>query len=221
VRALDFARGDALPAVLGVETEGSVPIRFEDGRSRVLRFRTDRLDRAAEALHLTDYKAGKPISEAKTPKTRRAHFLKAIAAGRFLQVPAYAFHASSVGSGSRKVVGRYLFANPDLEDGPALQEADSEDGEVREAFDRALAVLFAAWEAGSFFPRLFDEKGEEPQLCELCSFSQACLRGDSGARLALGRWLERGAAQRSGGPGALHPAEEALYAAWKIAEVQR
>ena len=137
-----------------------------------------------------------------------------------VQVPAYASHVGSAPSGSRKVVGRYLFAKPDLGDGPAVQEASSEDGEVREAFARSLAILYAAWEAGSFFPRLFDQKGEEPRLCKSCSFSEACLRGDSAARLALGRWLESRATPRSGGAGAFHPAEEVLCAAWRIGEVK-
>jgi hypothetical protein len=219
-RSLDFARGDALPAVLGAEVTGSVPIRFEDGRSRVLHFRADRLDRSAEALQLTDYKAGEPVSDRKKPKTRRADLLKRVAAGRFLQVPAYAFHAGSGNGGSREVVGRYLFAKPDLEDGPAMQEASSEDAELREAFERALEILYAGWEAGSFFPRLFDQKGDEPPPCRQCPFREACLRGDSGARLALERWLEGSAARRRRGAGALHPAEEAFRAVWGIAEVK-
>jgi hypothetical protein len=219
-RCLDFARGDALPAALGVEATGSVPLRFEDGRSCVLHFRADRLDRSAEALQLTDYKAGKPASVAKQSETRRRHFLEAVAAGRFLQVPAYAFHEGSTPRASRKVVGRYLFAKPDLEEGSAVQEACSEDGEVREAFDRALAILYAAWEEGSFFPRLFDEKGDEPRSCKSCPFSQACLRGDSGARLALARWLEGRVEPGRDRAGARHRAEEALRAAWSIGEVE-
>jgi RecB family exonuclease len=219
VRALDFASGDALPAVLGVEVEGRVSIDFEDARSRVLRFRADRVDRSDGALHLTDYKAGKPVSKASGLAKRREHLLTGIAAGRFLQVPAYAFHAG-FGTAREVVVGRYLFARPDLDSELAVQEASSEDGEVRQAFDRALGILYAAWEAGSFFPRLFDRKGDEPQACTYCPFSEACLRGDSGARLALAHWLEGGAWQGRGGAGALHPAEEALRAAWKIDEVE-
>jgi hypothetical protein len=219
-RSLDFARGDALPAVLGVEATGSVRIRFEDGRSRALHFRADRLDRLAEALRLTDYKAGKPVSEAKKATKRREHFLEGIATGRFLQVPAYAFHEGSTPSGSHQVVGRYLFAKPDLEEGAAVQEASSEDGVVRETFDRALEILYAAWEAGSFFPRLFDQRGDESPTCKSCPVSQACVRGDSGARLALEHWLEGRVAQHGGGTGARHPAEEALRAAWRIGEVE-
>jgi hypothetical protein len=219
-RALEFARGDALPAVLGVEATGSVAIHFEDGRSRVLHFRADRLDRSAGALHLTDYKGGRPVSEAKQAKTRRDNFLKGVAAGRFLQVPAYAFHADSGRGGIDKVVGRYLFAKPGLEDGPAVQEASSEDREVRGVFDRALEILYAAWEAGSFFPRLFGQKGETPATCKSCPFSEACLQGDSGAHLALAHWLEGPAAQRRGGAGALHPAEGALRDAWRLGEVE-
>jgi len=218
-RSLDFAGGDALPAVLGVEAQGSVTIRLEDGGSRALHFRADRVDRTADTLQLTDYKAGKPVSNTKRPATQRKHFLRGIAEGRLLQVPAYAFHTGSDPSGAHKVVGRYLFAKPDLGDGLAVQEAVSEDAEIREAFERTLGILFAAWEAGSFFPRLYDQKqGKEPDQCQSCAVSQACLRGDSGARLALAHWLEGSAQRRRDGAGALDPAEEALYRAWKIAE---
>jgi RecB family exonuclease len=216
-RALDFASGDALPAVLGVEVEGSVRVRLEARGDRVLRFRADRLDSAGDALRLTDYKAGKPVSEAKGAAKRREHFLAGVAAGRLLQVPAYAFHAGS--GGSRKVVGRYLFARPDIEDEPAVHEVSSEDGEIREVFDRTLEILFGSWEGGSFFPRMLDEKGAEPQLCKSCPFSEACLRGDTGARRALARWLQRRAEPPSGESGAQHPAEVAFLAAWRIAEV--
>jgi hypothetical protein len=199
-----------------------VAIHFEGVRSRTLRFRADRIDRSAGVLRLTDYKAGKPISNAKGPATRQAKFFREIAAGRLLQVPAYAFEADSAESASRQAVGRYLFARPDLEDGPAVQEAGSDDEVVREHFGRALRTLLAVWESGSFFPRLLDAAGRsEPDQCGRCRVSQACLRGDSGARARMGRWLERRAARLSGGAGAAHPAEEALYAAWKIDEVKQ
>jgi RecB family exonuclease len=221
VCALDFAGGDVLPSVLGVEAEGRVSIDFEDGGSRVLRFRADRVDRSGGALRLTDYKAGKPVSDRKKPETRRAHFLDGIASGRLLQVPAYAFEAGAASDPSRRAVGRYLFAKPDLEDGPAVQETDSGDEPVRECFEKALRILFAVWETGSFFPRLLDAQGrKEPDQCGWCPFSEACLRGDTAARLALGRWLEGRATPRRGGAGALQPAEEVLCAAWRIGEVK-
>jgi RecB family exonuclease len=220
VRAIDFAGGDLLPAVLGVETEGRVSIPAEDGQSRVLRFRADRIDRFEAGLRLTDYKAGKPISGAKTPETRRAKLLEEIAAGRRLQGAAYAFGAGSAADRSHQAVGRYLFASPDLEDGPAVEEVDSGDAEARERFEAALRILFAVWEQGSFFPRLVDAKSRsEPDQCERCEFSEACLRGDSGARARLLRWLERASA-----PGARPPlggAEAALLAAFGIAEAPR
>ena len=67
--------------------------------------------------------------------------------------------------------------------------------------------------------RLLDEKGAEPKLCTSCPFSEACLRGDTAARRALARWVQRRAELSGGESGALHPAEEAFVAAWRIAEV--
>jgi hypothetical protein len=234
VRDLDFTGGEVLPAVLGVEAEGSVAIHLEGVRTRTLRFRADRVDRSAGILRLTDYKAGKPISEAKRAATREARFLAEITAGRLLQVPAYAFEtgsfeatsaratsskATSSRATSSRAVGRYLFARPDLDDGAAVQETGSDDEVVRERFGRALQILLTVWESGSFFPRLLDPAGrKEPEQCGRCRVSQACLRGDSASRARLVRWLERRAARRGG---AVHPAEEALHAAWGIEEVKQ
>jgi hypothetical protein len=171
-------------------------------------------------LRLTDYKAGQPISDAKTPEKRREKLLEEIAAGRRLQAAAYALGAGSAADRSHRAVGRYLFAGPDLEEGPAVEEVDSGDEEARERFEAALRILFAVWEQGSFFPRLVDaQSGSEPGQCESCPFSQACLRGDSGARARLLRWLERASAPGARRP--LDPAEGALLAAWGIAEVPR
>jgi hypothetical protein len=171
-------------------------------------------------LRLTDYKAGKPISDAKKPETRREKLLEEIAAGRRLQAAAYALGGGSGAEGSEKAVGRYLFASPDLGDGPAVQELDSGDLEARERFEDALRILFGVWENGSFFPRLVDATTRsEPGLCETCRVSEACLRGDSGARARLLRWLERASAPDARRP--LDPAEAALLEAWRIEEARR
>ena len=73
----------------------------------VVRFRADRADRAGDRLVLVDYKSGKPVSTAKTPKTRESHLRAKIARGRLLQAAAYAGSAGADGS------GRYLYLKPD------------------------------------------------------------------------------------------------------------
>lgn len=60
-----------------------------------------------------------------------------------------------------------------------------------ELFDTASGVLFDAWDAGGFFPRLRQAESDvEPGSCRFCDVKQACLRGDSGARRRLGRWAD-------------------------------
>ena len=59
-----------------------------------------------------------------------------------------------------------------------------------ERFDDVTARLLHAWRVGAFGPRLEGASGSEPRQCEWCAVSAACLRGDSGARRRLMRWLE-------------------------------
>ncbi len=59
---------------------------------------------------------------------------------------------------------------------------------ARDAFD----VLLEGWDAGVFFPRLINARGDEPVACGFCEVAEACLRGDSGARARLSAWLDAG-----------------------------
>jgi len=54
---------------------------------------------------------------------------------------------------------------------------------MRGLFESSVATLVAAWDHGAFFPRLVNaERDKEPERCSFCSVSEACVRGDSGAR---------------------------------------
>ncbi|HSG38970.1 MAG TPA: hypothetical protein VLE27_04970, partial [Thermoanaerobaculia bacterium] len=70
----------------------------------------------------------------------------------------------------------------------------------------------AAWEAGSFFPRLVDTDGRsEPGRCGFCTVAEACLRGDSGARQRLYGWTQGEEAQEDF-------AEASLLRVWRLME---
>lgn len=80
-----------------------------------------------------------------------------------------------------------------------------------EGFRAATDTLLEAWDRGAFAPRLRRaDRDEEPGTCRYCEVKEACHRGDSGARLRIGRWAEQ--AQ----PGALGPAERACLALWRL-----
>ena len=99
--------------------------------------------------------------------------------------------ATYANPGGPAATGRYLFLRPDLAD--ALRVLDVPGGgELVEPFERAMVTLLAAWDAGSFPPRLFQhDRDEEPAACAACDVKEACLRGDSGARLRVGKWMGR------------------------------
>ncbi len=164
--------------VLGVEVDGAARLPGEDGTTHEVTFRADRVERLGEQLVLTDFKTGKPLS--------RSQLLReALPRGTHLQSLVYALAARELESDAR---GRYLFldargASADPSVGFGETEA------ARAALERVLRSVRDAWLAGAFFPRLVDaEKEQEPDACRLCSVSQACLRGDSGARRALVSW---------------------------------
>jgi len=226
-REEDWAAGP--PAVVGVETVGEVPVRGTDDRERLLRFRADRVDRERrgpgatgdDTLVLTDYKTGRPPrgsggNEGKQEPTRRRYLLKDVRAGTRLQAVAYALAGGAgeavTGGGA---VGRYLFLRPDTEfRDRAVGPGDKDFQEVFvAAFHDAVRAGLGVWDAGAFFPRVVDPLGEEePVRCSWCPVAEACVRGDSGARLRL---VERSRRQglRSG-----DPAEAALLALWWLGQ---
>jgi PD-(D/E)XK nuclease superfamily protein len=204
-RAVDWSPGEPLP-VLAVEAQASVVCRDASGESRILHFRADRVDRAGEALRYTDYKTGRPLSPSKSAETRRRHFLESVRAGTHLQAIAYLLAA-----GDEPAVGRYLYLRPGLREEERELAVTGGDRELRAAFERAVQAVLAAWDAGSFFPRVVDPAGRnEPARCSYCAVAEACLRGDSGARSRLFEWTARDSAA------AAAPAEEALLAVWRL-----
>jgi PD-(D/E)XK nuclease superfamily protein len=217
-RDLDWA-GGVVP-VLAVEAEGSVVVRDATGRPRTLRFKADRVDRAEGGLRWTDYKTGRPISDKKQAATRRRHFLERVRAGTLLQGVAYLLAGPEGESARPPSVGRYLYLRP----GPGGRaerefEVAAVDGDFARAFAASVEAVLGAWDAGAFFPRVVDPAGEkEPGRCSFCAVAEACLRGDSGARLRLFEWSERARAE-TGGAGREEggAAERALLAVWRLA----
>ncbi|HET9225842.1 MAG TPA: PD-(D/E)XK nuclease family protein [Thermoanaerobaculia bacterium] len=198
-RETDWAEGP-LP-VLRVEDEWSLEVLDAEGRTRTVRFRADRVDLLdGGVLRRTDYKTGRPISDKRGEQTRRRHFLEKVRAGTHLQGVAY-------GLASKESVGRYLFLKPGLE--ARVFEAGPEDRDLVEAFHSAVRSVLAAWDAGAFFPRVVDPAGRgEPGRCKVCEVAEACMRGDSGARLRLFEWAEL--------LDSSDPQEAALLQVWRL-----
>jgi hypothetical protein len=177
-RAIDW--NDRVPDVEGVE----VSFEARSG-SRTVPFRADRVDRRGPRTRvLTDYKTSGPFSWRATESGRTDDLCAAIARGEHLQAAAYA----KIGPDA---VGRYVFLRPEGEPPARTIEARREDRTIAEAFDRAVAQLWWGWDEGVFLPRFVEPDGtREPSLCRTCEVSEACLRGESTARLRFLRWLE-------------------------------
>jgi len=184
------------PAVLAAEVRGAVTVTDRDGASRALHFRADRVDRMVDrrfpGLRLTDYKTGRPISEAVRQKTRDEHFLRQVEAGERLQAVAYALATGGPLPSMHAGQGRYVFLRPELP--PEQREFGVWGSHVpfAEAFAAAARSTIGAWDQGAFFPRLVEpDRDEEPRRCAWCPVREACVRGDSGARRRLATWTER------------------------------
>lgn len=204
VRRLDWA-GGPLP-VLGAELEGTAHCVVGD-RSRPILFRVDRVDGPGGELELTDYKTGRPRSglDARQPETRHAHLLRQVGEGRLLQVVAYL-------SGAGRGRGRYLFAHPDAAPDAAVAAVAADEPAFGAAWARALESALAAWDEGSFFPRLLRPEGDrEADACRWCRVSEACMRGDAGVRRRLRDWTRAG----SDAPPS-DPAERAWLGLWAL-----
>src|SRR6185436_13436639 len=224
-REMDWPLGEAVP-VLHAEHEEVVEVLDAQGRPRRLSFRADRTDRLPEGLRFTDYKTGRPLSTARRPENRRRHFLERLRQGTLLQAAAYLLAAHG-----EKAAGRYLYLKPDLDDPAAREHAvTTDDREAAEAFANAVAATLAAWDAGTFFPRVVDTAGRnEPARCGFCAVAEACLRGDSGARLRLFEWAERrrvgsdrsdGSDRSVGSDPAWDESYSALLRVWRLAAKQ-
>jgi hypothetical protein len=202
-RDMDWSKG-AVP-VMATEFEGELDVGEVPGSLRHVLFKADRVDKAAGGLVIwTDYKTGRPISTARKADVRRRHFLDRVRKGTHLQAVAYLLGSD----GESK--GRYLFLRPGIDDGERELAVTTADQDFIEAFAAASEAVLAAWEAGSFFPRLVELDGrKEPGRCGYCSVAEACLRHDSGARQRLFAWTEAALA-------ALPPEEAALLRVWRL-----
>ncbi|HEY5658301.1 MAG TPA: PD-(D/E)XK nuclease family protein, partial [Myxococcota bacterium] len=201
-----WAGGGAGALTLKAEYEGAVALTDATGTAREIRFKADRVDRVGGALRFTDYKTGKPLADQKRRESRDQRLAQLVARGHALQTVVYAR------AGGPHATGRYLFLHPDLVDAQRVLDAEA-DGALAEPFERAAQIVLAAWDAGSFPPRLREhDRDEEPPACRSCDVKQACLRGDSGARARLGRWMERLANDAPGGA-----AEACAARIWQLA----
>ncbi len=202
-RETDWTSG-AVP-VVGVEEQGMLEVWDGRGRSHRVQFQADRVDRIGGRRVWTDYKTGQPISTAKRGDARHRHFLDRVRRGSHLQAVAYLLGST------QESVGRYLFLRPDLDPEQRQLTVTRGDEELVQAFENAVGAVLEAWGAGAFFPRVVEPTGrEEPGRCGFCSVAEACLRGDSGARLRLFEWTGR--AQET------VAAEEALLKVWRLWE---
>jgi hypothetical protein len=194
--------------VLGTEVEGGFTVADAGGRPRFLRFKADRLDRRGDLLVWTDYKTGKPFSTSKKAETRQRHFLARVRSGTNLQGVAYLLATEGAG---RPGLGRYLFLRPELETREFPVAVG--DRQFLQAFQGAVETVLAAWDAGSFFPRVVDPAGrDEPPRCQFCAVAESCLRGDSGARLRIVEWAREAASGQDPAP-----EEAALLRLWRLA----
>ena len=183
-REVDWAGGDV--PVVATEVQGEVEVWDGRRRLRTVLFQADRLDRDGPRLVWTDYKTGRPFSLSKKPETRRRHLLARVREGRNLQAVAYLRRSR------QEALGRYLFLRPGLEADERTLNVSADDREILESFAATTASLLDVWDAGAFFPRLVDTEGRnEPGRCAFCAVAEACLRGDSGARLRLFEWTGR------------------------------
>lgn len=208
--ALDWATPTASVEVVGTERAGEVALLDDHDRPRRVTFRADRVDRLGPALLLTDFKTGRPFATVKGAETRLAHLRKAVRQGERLQAAVYA-----ASSADPPAIGRYVFlAEGNRADAGAEDPAEAassaapavdftlagDDAAVTHDLPQVARLLFAAWDAGCFFPRLELPRAQAQRLCDHCELRVACVQGDSGARLEQRRWF---AALRDARAGAL------------------
>lgn len=213
------------PSVLAAEVTGTVSLTDTAGAERSLHFRADRVDRMVDrrfpGLRLTDYKTGRPISDAVRQKTRDEHFLRQVEAGGRLQAVAYALATGGPLPSMHSGQGRYVFLKRDLP--PEQREFGVWGSHVPfvDAFTAAVRAALRAWDQGTFFPRLVEpDRDQEPRRCAWCPVHEACVRGDSGARRRLADWAterRQGTLAPADAPGAGGDgATSALLGVWTL-----
>jgi RecB family exonuclease len=177
-RQVDWSEGSV--DVVGVERDGRALLSIGDGETRTLRFRADRVDRVGGRLRITDYKTGKTKIK---KKDDAATLLESAADRRLLQAAVYAASADAA-------EGRYLFLRPD-DDGPREGRVVVGAEGLPQRLEEALAAVFGAYEEGALIPRLrMAREDKETSECRRCDVKEACLRGDSGARGRLSRFMD-------------------------------
>ncbi len=195
-RAIDWPQG-ARAGVRGVEVRCEVEVPLHGDAPLALTCRADRVDQIGDRLVLTDYKTGKPISDAKRETKRRDHLLAAIGEGKRLQVVAYARAARSAAA------GRYLFLSPGVEDALVDVRVESDASAEVAAFEAAAQRAIRAWRSGELTPLLVaDDAESEGETCKYCEVSEACWKDDPGAKRRLAAWREAQRAPRANQPGA-------------------
>jgi len=161
---------------------GSLEISDGAGGRRALHFRVDRVESTSSGPRLTDFKTGRPLSEAVRASKRAEALERAVARGERLQAAAYALAA--------RASGRYLHLGPGVRDEARAIAISANESALTQAFAAATESLARAWRRGAFFPRLVgDGLEKEPDACAHCDVSSACVRGDSGARGRTVSWL--------------------------------
>jgi len=208
-RELDWADGVAR-GVVAAELDAAIARTDASGGPREIRFRADRVDAVGGELVLTDYKTGRPISDAVKAATRAGHLLASVARGANLQAVAYALAAGGPGG-----TGRFLFLGEDVLRDAAVVPVRANQEDLVDAFDAALAAVTRAWDVGAFVPRLTtDGFARDNASCDRCELAIACLRRDSASRGRLQRWIE---AQGPDASAASAP-ERALLAVWRLGD---
>ena len=179
---IEWNGSTVLDRVLAPEITGGVAI---PSSGRTIAFRADRLDEGPAA---TDYKTGRPLSEAKKPETRLGHLVKKVSRGRVLQAVSYAL-AGPADTG----VGRYVYLKPEIGDAPPesrILEAAASNEDLCGVFWEAVAAIEAALEAGAVFPRVREADGKTADHCRFCSVAEGCRWDDSTFRRGLVALLE-------------------------------
>jgi hypothetical protein len=211
-RALDERDHAAGGGILGSEVRGSLEISDGAGGRRALHFRVDRVESTSTGPRLTDFKTGRPLSDAVRAAKREEALERAVARGERLQAAAYALAAQAS--------GRYLHLGPDVRDEARAIAVLANESALTQAFAAAVESLARAWRRGAFFPRLVgDGLEKEPDACARCEVSSACMRGDSGARGRTVSWLRaEQEAQSTGAPSvdARSSIESVALDAWRL-----
>lgn len=213
-RRLDWPEGHGRWPVIATEIAGFFDLPGTAGESRRIRFRADRMDRTDRGFSITDYKTGRWAPPGTATATAGERLLDGIRGGEWLQAAAYA-----MAGGERSSRGRYLYLSPLYDDDAGREFAVRSDQEAMvENFVRATEAILELWDRGSLFPRLVDLKDKEPKMCSFCDVSDACVRGDSGARRRLVEQIET---WREAGDGAKPAAAKTILAAWELARPAR